>query len=127
MDRAVATPSGPRIDGGVLVIQHVVTGVPTAPGDDSDPDRDGGEQVYHLVLSSTEAAVRTGRADRPTVTFTSSYPTASAIASGASNAQAEFMAGNLRIGGAVDQLLPHLGALAEADDVFAPVRATTEY
>jgi hypothetical protein len=97
-----------------LVIEHVV-------------DDDGDERAYHLVLGTGPARARQGHADTPTITFRQGRATAAAIASGASSAQAAFMAGDLRLGGRVDLLLTHHGALTELDDVFADVRARTEW
>lgn len=106
--------------GASVVVQHVVTGVPTT----TDP---AGEVAYHVVLDDGPTRVSRGRADDPTVTFTQTYDTARAVASGATSAQAAFMAGELRLGGRVDLLLAHHGALTGIDDVFADVRARTEW
>jgi hypothetical protein len=124
MDHAAGAPGGPRVAAGELVVQHVVTDLPPALDEHLDGEV---ERAYHVELTSTSGAVRTGRRLDATVTFTSTYSTAAAIASGATSAQAEFMAGRLRLGGAVDQLLAHHGALAATDDVFTSVRAETEY
>jgi hypothetical protein len=97
-----------------LVIEHVV-------------DDDGVERAFHLVIGRDRARAVPGRADRPTITFAQDRATAAAIASGSSSAQAAFMAGELRLGGRVDLLLAHHGALAELDDVFADLRARTEW
>lgn len=103
-----------------VVVQHVVTDVPisTAPS---------GEVAYRVVLDDGPTRVVAGRADDPTVTFTQSYDTARAVASGATSAQVAFMAGDLRLGGRVDQLLTHHAALSGIDDVFADVRARTDW
>lgn len=103
-------------DAGVseLVIEHVV-------------DDAGDERAYHLVLGAGPARARPGRSDAPTITFRQARSTAAAIASGASSAQAAFMAGDLRLGGRVDLLLAHHGALTALDDVFVDVRARTEW
>jgi hypothetical protein len=125
MDRAAGSASGPRAPAGALVIQHVVTDLPLevaealAIGDH--------ERAYHLVVTPTTAKVAPGRCAEATVTFTATYATAASIASGARSAQAAFMAGELRLGGAVDQLLVHHGPLGTTDDVFAQLRASTEY
>jgi hypothetical protein len=98
-----------------LVIQHVVT---------EGPD---GEVAYHLRLDPAGSTAASGHADDATVTFTQTYTTAAAISSGSSSAQAAFMAGDLRLGGRVDVLMAHHAAIAELDDVLAPVRADTEF
>jgi putative sterol carrier protein len=97
-----------------LVIEHVV-------------DDEGTERAFHLVLGHGPARAHRGRADEPTITFAQDRATASAIASGAASAQSAFMSGKLRLGGRVDLLLEHHGALAELDDVFAAVRAQTQW
>jgi hypothetical protein len=122
MDRAANAAEGPRSGGGTVVVQHVVTDVP----DDLAAGRDS-ERVYHLVLTPDSAAVRPGRADAPTVTFTATYTVAAAVARGERSAQAAFMAGELRLGGAVEALLGQHAALGEVADPFAAVRAETEF
>lgn len=97
-----------------LIIEHVV-------------DDDGTERAFHLVLGQGPARARSGRAEVPTITFSQSRATAAAIASGRASAQSAFMAGDLRLGGRVDLLLAHHGALADLDDVFSEVRARTEW
>jgi SCP-2 sterol transfer family len=97
-----------------LVIEHVV-------------DDEGDERAFHLVLGHGPARAHRGRADNPTITFAQDRATASAIASGAASAQSAFMSGKLRLGGRVDLLLEHHGALAELEDVFADVRSQTEW
>lgn len=107
-----------------LVIEHVVTGAsPSDPGDET-PDV---EAAFHLVLGPGPARAVAGRAADPTITFSQDHATAAAISSGRTSAQAAFMAGRLRIGGRVDLLLAHHGLLADVDDVFAEVRARTEW
>jgi putative sterol carrier protein len=96
-----------------LTVQQVVTG-----GDD--------EVTWYVRLRGGEVAVHPGRADDPDVTFTQDRDTARAIADGELSAQAAFMAGRLRTGGDLTQLLAHREALADLDDVFADVRARTE-
>ncbi|MFP4514251.1 MAG: SCP2 sterol-binding domain-containing protein [Acidimicrobiales bacterium] len=99
-----------------LVVQHTVSGV---------PGRD--EVIFHLHLSAGPARVRPGPADAPTVTFAHDHETAAAVAAGQESAQAAFMAGRLRVGGQIDQLIARHGQLAAIDDVFAGLRAVTEF
>lgn len=120
LDAAAATSTA--LDGAiggdeVLVVEHVV----------HDGSGGDGAVAFHLRLGSGPARVRPGHADDPTVTFTQSRATAQAIASGTTSAQAAFMAGALRLGGRVDLLIEHHGALAEVDDVFAAVRERTDW
>jgi hypothetical protein len=97
-----------------LVIEHVII--------DGDVER-----AFHLVIGHGPARARSGHAESPTITFSQDRATAVAIASGSASAQSAFMAGDLRLGGRVDLLLAHHAALAELDDVFADVRARTEW
>lgn len=99
-----------------LTVQQVVT--------DGDPA--GGEVAWYVRLRRGLVEVRPGRIDEADVTFTQDRATARAIADGELSAQAAFMAGRLRTGGDLAQLLAHREALAALDDVFAEVRARTE-
>lgn len=98
-----------------LTVQHMVTDGPL------------GEFCYHVVLRQGVVAVRSGSVSEADVTFTLDYSTAAAIASGSESAQGAFVEGNLRLGGRVDTLLRHRSPLADLDDVFADVRAGTEF
>lgn len=98
-----------------LVIQQTVTDAPD------------GEVTYHIALADGTAHVHAGPAAEPTVSLTTDYETAAAIAQGRESAQAAFMRGRLRVGGDVAALLGHAHAFAELDDVFSNVRDATEY
>ncbi len=98
-----------------LVIQQEITG---GPGDDV---------AWHVVLDHGDVAVRPGRAEAADVTFRQDHATAVAISRGELAAQAAFMVGRLRVGGDVAGLIRHQRALTEVDDVFAAVRAGTEW
>ena len=97
------------------MLQQVVTG---------DPE---GEAAWSITLGAGTIVVARGRADAPTVTFTQDVETAAAVNRGELSAQAAFMTGRLRVGGDVQVLLDRQPALAEVDDIFAPVRADTTY
>lgn len=107
-----------------LVIQHVVT---DAPAEVSSGEVSSGEVTYHVRLDPAGSSAAAGRADDATVTFTQTYDTAVAIASGSGGAQAAFMGGDLRIGGRVDALVRHQSIVAGLDDLLAPLRADTEF
>ena len=96
-----------------LTVQQVVTD-------------DDGEVAWYVRLRGGDVGVHPGRAEVADVTFTQDRATARAIADGELSAQAAFMAGRLRTGGDLTQLLAHRDALAGLDDVFADVRARTE-
>jgi putative sterol carrier protein len=98
-----------------LVVQQEVTGGPD------------GDVAWHVVLDHGDVAVRPGPAEAPDVTFRQDHPTAVAINRGKLAAQAAFMVGRLQVGGDVAGLIRHQRALADIDDVFAAVRAGTEW
>lgn len=123
LDRAAAASSAldavlaDLADGEEIVIEHTITDVPGSAAPVS----------FHLVLGRGPAAARRGPAAEPSITFTQSYGTARDVASGAASAQAAFMSGALRVGGRVDLLLAHHGALVGVDDVFAELRSDTQW
>jgi putative sterol carrier protein len=88
---------------------------------DVDGDR------YHVVVEGGRVRVVAGASRAATVTFASDRETATAIARGELSAQRAFMAGRLRIGGDVTALTLTQGVFAELHDLFAPVRAQTEF
>jgi hypothetical protein len=98
-----------------LVIQTIITGAP------SD------EVAYRLVLDGSSLSVERGRAPDPTVTFTQTFATAAAVASGRSSAQAAFMAGDIRVGGDVTALIQHRTSLAGFDTVMARLAPITVF
>jgi putative sterol carrier protein len=110
---AAGAAAGP--EGEPFTLQQVITG---------EPD---GEVAWSVTVGEGAVAVRPGRADSPTVTFTQDLPTAAAIHSGELSAQSAFMTGRLRVGGDVGQLLERQDTLIALDDVFAATRATTTY
>lgn len=93
-----------------VVVQTVVTA-----------DGDTPEVAYHLVLEGSTVAVRRGRADQPTATFTQDRRTAEDVASGRRRAQEAFMAGDVQVTGDVNALIEHRDALAVFDDVTRAV------
>ena len=101
--------------GSRLVIQQVIT------------DRPGGDVAYCIRFDNGDIGVRSGRATDPTLSFTTDYGTARAIARGDESAQAAFIQGRLRVGGDVRALVRHAELLARLDAVFAPVRDETTY
>ncbi len=117
LDRALAADEGLKRAGAdvSLVVQQTVTGGPE------------GDATWHLVVDHGEARVAPGEAERADVTFRQSYQTAAAIARGELSAQTAFMIGELRVGGDVDVLMRHQATFDGVEDVFAAVRAGTEY
>lgn len=98
-----------------LVIQQEVTGGPE------------GDVTYHVVLDQGSVAIRSGSIDEPDVSFRQDHGTAVAIGQGELSAQAAFLIGKLTVRGEVGLLLRHQDAFDGVEDVFAAVRATTDY
>lgn len=86
-----------------------------------------GDAAWTLRLDPDGASVVPGRADDAAATITGDAATVAAIARGEESAQEAFLDGRLRLGGDIDALLAHAGALAALGDVFAAVRADTEW
>jgi putative sterol carrier protein len=61
------------------------------------------------------------------VTLTEDRSTAVAVARGERSAQEAFMDGEVRVGGDIGELLAAQAALARLGDVFASVRADTDF
>lgn len=87
-----------------------------------DPAAPGGEVAWALVLTAGEVAVRAGRVDEPTVTFTQDRPVAEAIAEGRLAAQQAFIDGDLQVGGDLGSVAGRHRVLAQLPDVFAAAR-----
>lgn len=86
-----------------------------------------GDVVYHVVLDHGLASVEPGPAVDPTVTFSQDVQVARAIATGEESAQRAFMSGQLRVGGDLQSLTAHQDVLGDLGDVFAAVRARTDF
>ena len=80
------------------------------------------EITWHVSFDRGSVRLVVGPAAEPSVTFSCDRPTAVAVATGATSAQAAFMSGNLRIGGDVRHLLANAELLASLDDALAPLR-----
>jgi hypothetical protein len=98
-----------------LVVQQTVT------------DTAWGDVSYRLEVRDGEVGVRHGAVLDPTVSLTTDVATAAAIARGELAAQLAFMQGRLRIGGNVGALLTHQQVLVDFGDLFAEVRAHTDW
>lgn len=113
-------PRGVRI-----VLQQVIT-----PGGDGGEAEDGDgdeERSYALRVAGGQVELVRGRFPGADVTFTQDRATAAAIARGELSAQLAFLGGRLRVGGDLRHFAEAAGALAELDDVFAPVREVTRW
>ena len=93
-----------------LVVQQVVT------------DREGADLAYVVRLADGRVTVLAGTADDADITFTQDRDTALAIAGGRLSAQAAFMAGRLRVGGDLHEVLRRARDLGSLDHVFAAAR-----
>ncbi|HYH50063.1 MAG TPA: SCP2 sterol-binding domain-containing protein [Acidimicrobiia bacterium] len=99
-----------------LTIQQVVAG-----------DGNGGDVRYHLVLADGRLRVHPGEAENPDVTLVQHRDVAAALSRGDLNAQQALEAGHLKLRGDIGHLGRHSKALTAMQDVFAAVRADTEY
>ena len=98
-----------------LVIQQIVS-------------QDGGaDRAFAIRISDGTVSVEAGRAADADVSFTQDSATAAAIAQGELSAQAAFLAGRLRVGGDLREVMGRGRELAAIDDVFASARATTTW
>lgn len=98
-----------------LTLQQTVTGVPGADGD----------VCWHLVFEDGVRLVR-GPSDAADLRFTTSYPTAAAIAAGELGAPIAFIRGELKVGGDLTLLTTHQRPLAAVHDALAEVRKVTD-
>ncbi|MEZ5245953.1 MAG: SCP2 sterol-binding domain-containing protein [Acidimicrobiales bacterium] len=73
---------------------------------------------WHVAFADGVARVAAGPAADPSVTLTSSFETAAAIHAGRLSAQRAFLDGALRIGGDLDVLISHRGALDEIAELL---------
>lgn len=87
----------------------------------------GDETTFAIRIADGTVAVQSGRADDADLSFTQDRATAAAIAKGELSAQAAFMAGRLRVGGDLREVLERARELVAIDDIFAAPRATTTW
>lgn len=113
LDRSAATQISP-IDG-TFVIEYRVDG------------ESGDAFVYQIRFDVDAVTVTKGANTPPTVVLSTDRATAERIATNELSAQAAFMAGQLRLDGDTMALVRHHDALASLDEIFADVRARTEY
>ncbi|MCY3578229.1 MAG: SCP2 sterol-binding domain-containing protein [bacterium] len=103
------------------------SGLCTPEGDAFAVEQRVGEVVFHMVFDSDGASVRTGAAANPAVVFCQSRDTAVAIAQGELSAEEAVLNGEITFEGNPMALLSHRRLLARAEDVFADVRARTDW
>ena len=115
-DALADDPGLPAATAGLrLTLQQTVTGLPDDEGDVS----------WHMVFDDGVRLVR-GPAEHPDLRFTTSYPTAAAIAAGELGAPIAFIRGELKVGGDLTLLTTHQRPLAAVHDALAEVRKVTE-
>jgi hypothetical protein len=90
-------------------------------------DPEGPAVAYHLTLADRSIGVQAGSSDAPTVTFTQSRETATAVASGRRSAQEAFMAGDIRVGGVVTARIQQREAFRAFDEVMAGMLVETDF
>lgn len=112
------------------VAQHI-TDVPSTdvPSTDGSPANTIHNVDYYIKFGLGPASVHPESVDEnlPHVSFTQSYATAVAIATGELSAQSAFMAGQLRVGGRVDLLTANVSIMENLDDVLGELRAKTRW
>jgi hypothetical protein len=107
-----------------LTLEQVVTRAPEGTG-----WADGTDSTvrWHLDIGDGVRVVAGPADGRPDLRFTTTYPTAAAIAAGELAAPIAFIRGELRVGGDLSLLTTHQRALAAIHDVLAEVRKATDY
>lgn len=88
---------------------------------------DGLDRTFAIRIADGTVSVESGRADDADLSFTQDRATAAAIAQGELSAQAAFLAGRLRVGGNLREVMERARELATIEDVFATARATTTW
>lgn len=88
---------------------------------------DGAERAFAIRVASGTVSVESGRVEDADLSFTQDHATATAIAQGALSAQAAFLAGQLRVGGDLREVMERGRELVAVQDLFAKVRATTTW
>ena len=90
-------------------------------------DAPGGTVRYQLVVDGAGVHVVTAPERPADLTFVCDYPTAVALARGATNAQEALMGGRLQLRGDVERFASARDAVMALGDVFARVREATEF
>jgi putative sterol carrier protein len=90
-------------------------------------DAPDGVVRYQLVVDDEGVHVVTPPASAADLTFVCDYATAAALAQATTNAQEALMGGRLRLRGDVERFSVAREVLLALGDMFARVRATTEF
>jgi putative sterol carrier protein len=108
-------PSTALAPGQRLVLGQEVHGTPA------------GTVAYQVVVDEHGVRVVSPPEPAADLTFVCDYATAVAVAQGSTNAQEALMAGRLQLRGDVERFSAARDAVVALGDVFARVRATTEF
>ena len=103
------------------------SGLCTSQGDHFAVEQRVGEVVFHMVFDESGARVSSGPATDPAMVFCQSRATAVAIALGQLSAEEAVLNGEVTFEGDPMALLTHRRLLANTEDVFAEVRARTDW
>lgn len=113
-----------------LVVEQVVSPCPAAAGAHDPAGGDGnppGSLRWSMTLSCEGLRIGAQHPRRPDLTILMDASTAEAVARGTLNAQQALAAGSMRVRGDLTRVAAMHGALRALGDVFAQVRATTEF
>lgn len=83
--------------------------------------------AYHVVIGTEGVHAAAGVPPDADLVLTCDEPTARALAQNTTNAQQTLMDGRLQIRGSIDRLASLRDALTVLGDVFAAVRASTDF
>ena len=103
------------------------SGLCTVDGERFAVEQRVGEVVFHIVIDDQVARICSGPAVEPSVVLSQSRDTAVAIAQGELSAEEAVLNGLTVVDGNPLALLSHHRILARANDVFAQVRARTDW
>ena len=103
------------------------SGLHTADGERFSVEQRVGEVVFHIVIDDQGARACAGPAVEPSVVLSQRRDTAVAIAQGELSAEEAVLNGLTVVEGDPLALLSHHKILARANDVFAEVRASTDW
>lgn len=86
-----------------------------------------GDVEYWVDVDHGEVTVGKGAMDDPDVVFEQDYLSARAVSTGSMAAQTAFKTGKIKLRGDMDLLMANHATFAGLDEVFADLRARTDY
>ncbi len=105
----------------------VASGLCAPAGERFTVEQRVGETVFHIVFAGDGVRIRPGPAENPVVTFQQSRDTAVAIALGELASEEAVLNGQTELEGDPMALVANHQVLAKAADVFADLRARTDW